>query len=117
MAEVLGDEGFNIAAFSCGDEICTQLRRGLRPALIIVDIIMPGTNGIDLVLGMRGDGIDIPIIFTTGMAPFVFEAIRRLGPGTLLLPKPFSVDDLIRYVRSVIPTQRQDGSAGDLPLT
>jgi DNA-binding NarL/FixJ family response regulator len=70
---------------SDGSEALEKIR-ALRPDLVVMDVQMPGTGGIDGVRGVRAAGFDVPIIMLTvsDEDADLFEAIRAGANGYLL---------------------------------
>ncbi len=92
----LEDEGYRVATTVGGQTM--QLARDLRPAVILLDIAMPGMDGVEVSERLRDDPrtAAIPII--------VMSAQDRLqAPSTRMhaddrLPKPFDLDHLYQKV-------------------
>lgn len=81
-----------------------QLARRRPPALVVLDVIMPGLDGFSVCREMRGDPLlaDIPIIFLTAKATDE-DKIEGLRSGADdYLTKPFNVDELQLRVRAVL---------------
>ncbi|MBC4019374.1 response regulator, partial [Siccirubricoccus deserti] len=63
------------------------------PELMIVDFAMPGMNGAEVAGAARKLRPDLPIVFVSGYADTA--AIERIvGPDTLMMRKPFRIDEL-----------------------
>jgi signal transduction histidine kinase len=76
--------------------------------VVLSDIRMPGTSGIELVERMRANGLDVPVVLVTG-APHVDTAARAVELGVVrYLAKPV---DLTQLARSVGEAVRQHGLA------
>lgn len=65
---ILGQD-YELTCASRGDEALRKLREGLRPDLILLDVVMPGMNGFEVCERIKSDYRirDIPVIFTTGL--------------------------------------------------
>jgi CheY-like chemotaxis protein len=91
----LEQEGFTVREAGDGEEALARLREsGVPHCLMLMDLMMPGMTGWDLVSVMRGDPLlrNNPIIVTTAVpedAPSGVDAI---------LTKPFDLDSLLRVV-------------------
>ena len=91
----LEHEGFTVREASDGQEALERLREsGSSPCLMLMDLMMPGMTGWELVSAMRGDSMlrGNPIIVATSVpeeAPSGVDAI---------LVKPFGLDSLVRMV-------------------
>jgi DNA-binding response OmpR family regulator len=97
----LEKEGFRFAGLPTGKGAIEFCRRE-RPDLVILDIMLPDTDGIDICRGLRSsmDMANVPVIFLTARAS---ESDRILGlelGANDYVVKPFSVRELIARVRS-----------------
>jgi two-component system cell cycle sensor histidine kinase/response regulator CckA len=75
---------------------------GLRPDLLLSDVVMPGTSGAALVEDLRKTMPDLKVIFMSGY-PDSAIARHRLGESTVFfLQKPFSISELSDKIESVL---------------
>lgn len=81
-----------------------------KPDLIIADINMPGTSGVELVASLREDPAlaRIPVIYLTGLEENTELAVKTLGYP--LLAKPLAGGELLELVAQQLPTARRDSS-------
>jgi signal transduction histidine kinase len=91
---ILEEEGYRVEAASDGIEALRTLRdRWQELALVIVDLRMPGLDGLGLLDELRRFTKDLPVLVTTGYAgPEEKDAARKRG--ALVLEKPYRVADL-----------------------
>jgi DNA-binding response OmpR family regulator len=70
-----------------------------RPDLLILDVALPGLNGLDVFDLLRSDPRlqGLPVLFLTGLPERAETASRATGVHEVLA-KPFDVDDLIAHV-------------------
>jgi CheY-like chemotaxis protein len=100
MALLLKQEGYHVVVAECGHTAVGAIE-AFTFDLVIVDIFMPGMNGLETIDILRQDAPDVPIIVMSGYAagsgatgPDVFrEAVDR--GATCCLRKPFSRDQLV----------------------
>jgi FixJ family two-component response regulator len=72
-----------------------QYRRPDAPSCLILDVRLPGLNGLDLQRELRRIGDEIPIIFITGHGDIPMS-VRAMKAGAVeFLPKPFRDQDLL----------------------
>lgn len=99
VAELLQRNGYRAVTAENGADALGQLRAGLRPALILLDLNMPDKNGwqfrVEQVLDPRLDRI--PIVAYSGDAEAHANSVW-LG-AVACLRKPFEVNQLIDIVR------------------
>ena len=69
---------------------------------LILDIMMPGMDGITLLKKLRGKGITVPVLFLTARTE-IDQRIEGLDAGADdYLPKPFSTGELLARVRAML---------------
>jgi DNA-binding response OmpR family regulator len=74
-----------------------------HPDLVILDVSMPGLNGIDVFDLLRGSAsaLDVPVLFLTAMPDRAMQAAARFGV-TDVMAKPFDADSLVRRVDDLL---------------
>jgi len=76
--------------------------RVLVPSCLILDVYLPGLNGLDLQTRMTADHIDLPIIFITARGDIPMS-VRAMKAGAVeFLTKPFNDDELLGAIRNAI---------------
>ena len=111
VSDVLVNNGFRVSVAENGSAM-TQALATARVDLIILDILMPGEDGLSLCRRLRANGT-IPIIMLTARAS-EFDRVLGLEMGADdYLPKPFSTRELLARVRAVLrrSAMPQQGSA------
>lgn len=69
---------------------------------LILDIMMPGMNGVDVLKQLRGQGISTPALFLTAKTE-VYQRVEGLDAGADdYLPKPFATSELLARVRAML---------------
>ena len=104
---LLRSAGFRVEAFASAEEF---LKSGLaaETACLILDLRMPGMNGLQLQQRLTGEGRLIPIIFITAQDN---EEIRRqaMRAGAVdFLQKPFSEEALLKAIRNALTIPPRD---------
>lgn len=98
LNDFLTDEGFRIVTARNGKDALEQLRAGLRPAAILLDLLMPEMDGWQFRREQVADddlrGI-ATVIFTAASPP---ETRARM-PGVEVIRKPIDGDELVHTVR------------------
>ena len=96
MALALQLDGHRVFAAANGSEALAKLRGGLRPCLILLDLMMPVMNGWQLRAALQQDPAlrDIPVLVVSAVTA---EIAHRL-PGTAYVPKPVDIDQLLEMV-------------------
>ncbi|MFH1647357.1 MAG: response regulator transcription factor [Chloroflexota bacterium] len=114
----LAYEGYTVDTAADGREALAKAR-DMAPDLVVLDIMMPGTDGLEVARRLR-EGSDIPIIMLTAKGT-VADKVTGLESGADdYLVKPFAFDELLARVRALLRRrQPREGEAlrfGDLSL-
>jgi signal transduction histidine kinase len=105
IKRALKPQGFQVDSANSGQEGLQKVRQG-GFGLVLLDVMMPDTSGIDLIPAIHEHDPDIVCIVITGYAT-VELAIRAIKQGAYnFLTKPFSVDELTLAVNQGIEHQR-----------
>ncbi|MDQ0199107.1 response regulator transcription factor [Neobacillus ginsengisoli] len=108
LQKYIENEGYKVTLFSDGQHVYQEMLR-LKPDLLIIDIMMPHIDGLDLCKEIRKTS-DIPIIFVSARDG---EFDRILGlelGGDDYLTKPFSPRELMVRIKNIF--KRIEKSAG-----
>ncbi len=114
IARALQQNGFAVFQACTGPEMWSTLEQ--RPVdLILLDVMLPGKNGIDLCREIRARH-DVPIIFVSAKVDETDRVIGLELGADDYIPKPFGTRELIARVRAVLrrrPTKSDaSGAAG-----
>jgi len=105
IKRALRPQGFRVEAANSGLEGLQKVREG-GFGLVLLDVMMPDTSGIDLIPAIHAHDPEIVCIVITGYAT-VELAIRAIKQGAYnFLTKPFSVDELTLAVNQGLEHQR-----------
>ncbi len=91
-----------------GRQAVDALIGGLRPALIVLDVVMPEMDGFQVLERVRGDLglVDVPVILLTAQSSEQDQTKGFSGGADFYLTKPFDYDKLANIIDYLI---------GDLP--
>ena len=101
LRRVLASHGFDVEVAAGGAEALTQLRE--RPFdLVVLDVMMPGSDGIEVCERLRAEGDELPVLMLTAR-----DAIRDRVAGLEAgaddyLVKPFANEELVARVRALL---------------
>lgn len=99
LKKYLVNEGYKVTLFADGDQVMSEIQR-LSPDLLVLDIMMPNTNGLELCKEIRKTS-DLPIIFVSARDE-EFDRILGLELGADdYLTKPFSPRELIVRIKNI----------------
>jgi CheY-like chemotaxis protein len=99
---LLEDEGYRTAQACNGQEALAVLRQpDFRPALILLDLMMPTMDGFQLRARLRADPAlaAIPIVVMTAHGALT-RALEQSEPPTIVLRKPLDLDRLLDVVET-----------------
>ena len=97
MAEALAEMGHRLIVCASGDECLAALPALRGAAVLVTDVAMPGMSGLTLATAFRRARPGSTVVFATGLAE-TEELTSALGPGDLLLAKPFCGSELLSIV-------------------
>ncbi|MGO8985153.1 MAG: response regulator transcription factor [Terriglobales bacterium] len=98
-------EGWQPETFASAQEFLTH-PRAVGPSCLVLDVSLPGLNGLDLQKRVAAERTDMPIIFITGYGdvPMTVQAMK--AGAVEFLTKPFSDDVLLSAIRQAIEHSR-----------
>jgi two-component system response regulator MprA len=112
LARTLEAEGYAVEAAPDGGAALAAVERSL-PDAIVLDVTMPGLDGLAVTRRLRAKGLRVPILLLTARDA-VHERVAGLDAGADdYLAKPFDTDELSARVRALL---RRNQPAGDVPL-
>lgn len=92
--------GYTVLEAGCGEEALETLAdKGLEVDLFVTDVIMPGLDGPSWVREALKDRPETKVVFVSGYAEDVMEDGSIGVPGSVFLPKPFSLSELTETVQ------------------
>jgi DNA-binding NtrC family response regulator len=99
---VLEREGFGVSQADGGDSAIDQMISGLSPDVVILDLVMPGTPGIEVLKDMRARGFDMPVIVltATGGVDTVVKAMQAGAQDFFI--KPASPERIVISIQNAL---------------
>lgn len=101
---VLEDNGYEAYIVPTAEKAKEAINSG-SPDLALVDIILPGQGGMDLILELHSTNPELKIIITSGKIDMTMSPFKVLAHqfGVLsILPKPFTIEELLDSVKKAI---------------
>jgi len=109
---VLRQEGFETVWCGRGDRALEAFRRR-RPDVVLLDIMLPGGDGIDVCRAIRAES-GVPIVMLTARSD-TQDVVRGLEAGADdYIPKPFKVAELVARVRTRLRRLEADSPDGEI---
>jgi CheY-like chemotaxis protein len=105
IGEVLEEFGILTVAMAEPEAVLEQAAAH-RPALIVLDVMMPGMDGYTLAARLRADPrtATIPVVFITGQTEPMYRTMSTDAGAVAHVQKPFTVDELRAAVGRALAT-------------
>lgn len=95
----LQHEGYHVTSFHTGEDALRYLHDEQRPDVILLDILLPDIDGIDLLYQIKQIDETIPVIMITAFAE-VKSAVKAMKAGASdYVSKPFKLEELKSVIR------------------
>jgi len=120
LAEVIADnlelDGYKVEVVTHGSRALERIREE-PPALVLLDVMLPGMDGFTICDTLRKEGRDVPILFLTARSS-LDDRVRGLEiGGDDFLGKPFDLRELMLRVRAILKRSawyQAPSTAGDV---
>jgi len=106
LAEALREAGVEVRAFADADSLRGALAR-TQPDVVVSDIRMPGTNGLEFLADLRAAGSLLPVIVMSAFTDVASTAAAYRSGAFDYLPKPFDLDEAVAAVQRALGESRQ----------
>ena len=117
LNEYLGNEGFAIAVCHDGTQAAELLAGGTRYDAVVLDVMLPGTNGLDLLRGLRAQPAAPPVLMLTARGDDVDRIVGLELGADDYLPKPFNPRELVARLRAVLRRSAEPRGATEEVIT
>jgi DNA-binding response OmpR family regulator len=115
VAEYLGRSGYNVDHAPDGATGLAVLQRSPRPDLVILDLMLPDMDGLEVcrrIRALTGDASQVPLLMLTAKGDPMDRIIGLEMGADDYLPKPFEPRELLARIRAVL--RRHHDSAAPL---
>jgi FixJ family two-component response regulator len=114
---LLKSVGLRSETFGMAEEFLRSKRSG-SPSCLVLDVSLPGVNGLDFQRELADAGVHIPIIFITGHGD-IRMTVKAMKSGAVeFLTKPFEDQDLLNAIHQALDrdraTRRHQGNLAEL---
>ena len=105
--------GFEARGFENGEKLFEALSAGDIPQLLLLDIMLPGEDGIEIMKRLRRGGYDFPVIMVTAKNS-EYDKVTGLDCGADdYISKPFGMKELFARIKAVLRrAERTESLAG-----
>jgi two-component system OmpR family response regulator len=93
--------GFDVATARSGTE-AVRVANEFQPDLLVLDVMMPGMDGFDVVRRLRGDGRRVPVLFLTARDSTEDKITGLTLGGDDYVTKPFSLEEVLARIRAIL---------------
>ena len=101
--------GFDVATAADGQQALTAAR-ARRPDLLVLDVMMPGIDGFEVVRRLRSEGTHCPVLFLTARDSTEDKVTGLTLGGDDYVTKPFSLEEVVARIRAIL---RRHGATAD----
>lgn len=105
IAGLLTMDGWDVREASNGDE-AMAIAEDWRPDAVVIDVMMPGTDGLTAVRSMRDDGDDCAVVVVSAKCDAAQDALDAGADD--FVSKPFDPDDLSARARAALRWRRAE---------
>jgi two-component system, OmpR family, phosphate regulon response regulator OmpR len=111
LSRYLGEQGFQVATLPDARDIDKKLQRD-PPHLVVLDLMLPGEDGLAVCRRLRGAGETVPIIMLTAKGEDVDRIVGLEMGADDYLPKPFNPRELVARIHAVLRRQSEHRTLG-----
>jgi DNA-binding response OmpR family regulator len=79
-----------------------EMARSVKPDLVILDVMLPGKSGFDVLKGLRSENITTPVIMLTARGQEIDKVLGLELGADDYITKPFSVRELLARVKAIL---------------
>jgi len=101
LGRLLRSAGFAVRTFPSSQDFLSQARNG-EPGCLVLDLTMPGLNGLELQTQLARAGNDCPVVFLSGNADIPQSVMAMKAGAVDFLTKPVDREKLLAAVRIAI---------------
>jgi two-component system response regulator MprA len=95
-------EGYDVELAADGADALHRLEANGQPDAVILDVLMPGVDGLEVCRRIRSKGNSVPVLMLTARAE-IENRVAGLDAGADdYLPKPFALEELLARLRALL---------------
>ena len=114
LATYLGEQGYDVRTLADGAQLMARLQ-AQRPDLLVLDLMLPGDDGLTLLRRLRDADDDLPVLMLTARADAVDRIIGLEQGADDYLAKPFLPRELTARIEAVLRRRGRLGAGLPLP--
>ncbi len=105
LGQALAEEDFEVEEAIAGEEAMEKLKQGLKPDLILLDLLLPGMDGYDFLLKIKKDSnfeaIPVIVISNLGQEEEIKKALK-LGADDYYIKAHFTLQEIIDKIKKFL---------------
>ena len=101
LEEVLASDGFEVVACNRGDKALDAVVKH-RPALVVLDVMLPGLSGYDVCKELRARKLSLPVLMLTAKGQEVDKVIGLELGADDYVTKPFGIHELLARIHALL---------------
>lgn len=109
LEEVLKSEGFGVVSCNRGDHALDSVAKQ-KPALIVLDVMLPGLSGYDICKQLRAKKVTTPILMLTAKSQEIDKVVGLDLGADDYVTKPFGVRELLARIQALLRRGASSGS-------
>ena len=113
LEEVLKGEGYEVSVCNRGDRVLEQVVQH-RPALIVLDVMLPGSSGYDVCRELRKRNVAAPILMLTAKSQELDKVVGLNLGADDYVTKPFGVRELVARIQALLRRASPDQASSTL---
>jgi two-component system OmpR family response regulator len=94
-------EKFEVRTAASGRDAVAQAK-DFNPDIIVLDIMLPDFDGLEVMRRIRADNADVPVLFLTAKDAVADRVVGLTAGGDDYVTKPFSVEELVARIRGIV---------------
>jgi two-component system OmpR family response regulator len=94
-------EKFEVRTAASGREAVAEAKE-FNPDIIVLDIMLPDFDGLEVMRRIRADNADVPVLFLTAKDAVADRVVGLTAGGDDYVTKPFSVEELVARIRGIV---------------
>src|SRR6476661_3980391 len=114
LEEVLKSDGFEVAVCNRGDQAVDAVTKH-RPALIVLDVMLPGLSGYDICKQLRAKKVATPILMLTAKGQEIDKVVGLELGADDYVTKPFGVRELLARIHALLRRVGGNGATAEQP--
>ena len=112
VSTALRYEGFDVQTASTGRAALAAAQED-TPVLVVLDVMLPDLDGLEVTRRMRADGLRVPVLFLTARDALEDKLAGLTVGGDDYMTKPFSLAEVVARTRAILRrTSDVEGAAG-----